>query len=77
MLLWGWIREELTFDEISAGRSYCGCLTIPRELCLTKRGHLAQVPAPEVTQLRGKHVCHVAGEMVEGYRELDLGGAAP
>lgn len=77
MLLWGWIREELTFEEISAGRDYCGCLSVPRELCLTRNAHLAQIPVPEVAHLRERTVCHVEAEPVAGCRKLELGEAAP
>jgi beta-fructofuranosidase len=47
-IVWGWV------NGFPRGHGWNGCLSIPRELALTKDGQLQQVPAPELRKLRGK-----------------------
>ena len=49
-IVWGWVTG------IKSGHGWNGCLTLPRELSLTKDGQLRQEPAPELRKLRGKSV---------------------
>jgi beta-fructofuranosidase len=49
-LVWGWV------NGFKSGHGWNGCLTLPRELSLTKDGQLRQQPAPELKKLRGKSV---------------------
>jgi beta-fructofuranosidase len=47
-LVWGWVNG---FPD---GRGWNGCLSLPRQLGLTRDGQLRQYPAPQLSQLRGK-----------------------
>lgn len=47
-LVWGWVTG------FPGGHGWNGCLTVPRELSLSKSGELRQIPAPQLTKLRGK-----------------------
>ena len=48
-LLWGWIQERRPTEALG----YAGCLTVPRELSLSRDGcRLIQRPAAEVSELR-------------------------
>jgi beta-fructofuranosidase len=47
-LVWGWI------NGFSAGHGWQGCLSLPRQLGLSRDGELAQAPAPQLTKLRGR-----------------------
>src|SRR6266850_4556415 len=49
-LVWGWV------NGFKSGHGWNGCLSLPRELSLTKDGQLRQEPAPELGKLRGKSV---------------------
>jgi beta-fructofuranosidase len=49
-LVWGWV------NGFKSGHGWNGCLTLPRELSLSKDGRLRQEPAPELRKLRGKSV---------------------
>jgi beta-fructofuranosidase len=49
-LVWGWV------NGFSSGRGWNGCLSLPRQLSLSKDGELKQVPATELTRLRGRPV---------------------
>jgi beta-fructofuranosidase len=49
-LMWGWVTG------FKSGHAWNGCLTLPRELSLSKDGKLRQKPAPELKKLRGKSV---------------------
>ena len=49
-LVWGWV------NGFPSGRGWNGCLSVPRDLSITRDGQLRQVPAPELTRLRGKPV---------------------
>ena len=47
-LVWGWV------NGFSSGRGWNGCLSLPRELRLSRAGTLQQIPAPPLKKLRGK-----------------------
>lgn len=49
-LMWGWVTG------FPGGRGWNGCLTVPRELGLSKDGQLLQTPVPQIKKLRGKSV---------------------
>jgi beta-fructofuranosidase len=47
-LVWGWV------NGFPGGRGWNGCLSLPRQLSLSRAGQLQQKPAPQLTRLRGK-----------------------
>jgi len=47
-LTWGWI------NGFPAGHGWNGCLSVPRQLSLSRDGQLRQSPAPQLRHLRGK-----------------------
>ncbi len=47
-LVWGWL------NGFPGGHGWNGCLSLPRQLSLSSDGQLKQVPAPQLTKLRGK-----------------------
>jgi len=47
-LVWGWI------NGFPGGRGWNGCLSLPRQLSISREGQLQQQPAPQLSQLRGK-----------------------
>jgi beta-fructofuranosidase len=49
-LVWGWV------NGFPGGQGWNGCLTLPRQLSLSRAGQLQQTPAPQLTKLRGKPV---------------------
>ena len=49
-LVWGWI------NGFPSGRGWNGCLSLPRQLSLSRDGQLQQEPAPELKKLRGLEV---------------------
>jgi beta-fructofuranosidase len=49
-IVWGWVTG------FKSGHGWNGCLTLPRELSLSKDGQLRQEPAPELKKLRRKSV---------------------
>lgn len=49
-LVWGWI------NGFPAGHGWNGCLSVPRQLSISRDGQLHQLPAPQLTRLRGKPV---------------------
>jgi len=49
-IVWGWV------NGFKSGHGWNGCLSLPRELSLSKSGQLRQEPAPELRKLRGKSV---------------------
>jgi beta-fructofuranosidase len=49
-LVWGWIKD------FPGGRGWNGCLSLPRQLSVTRDGQLKQVPAPQLSKLRGRPV---------------------
>jgi beta-fructofuranosidase len=61
-LVWGWING---FRE---GNGWNGCLSIPRELSLSRDGELRQSPAPELRRLRGRR---------EQWRNVRIDPASP
>jgi len=49
-LVWGWL------NGFPGGRGWNGCLSVPRELGLSRDGQLRQNPAPQLSKLRGQPV---------------------
>ncbi len=49
-LVWGWIKD------FPGGRGWNGCLSLPRQLSVTREGQLKQSPAPQLSKLRGRPV---------------------
>lgn len=49
-LVWGWVKD------FPGGRGWNGCLSLPRELSVTRDGELRQRPAPQLERLRGARV---------------------
>jgi len=47
-LVWGWV------NGFPGGRGWNGCLSLPRQLSLSRAGQLQQKPAPQLNKLRGK-----------------------
>lgn len=47
-LVWGWI------NGFPGGHGWNGCLSLPRQLSLSRDGQLLQTPAPELARLRDK-----------------------
>ncbi len=47
-LVWGWV------NGFPGGRGWNGCLSLPRQLRLSREGQLRQIPAPQLGKLRGK-----------------------
>jgi sucrose-6-phosphate hydrolase SacC (GH32 family) len=47
-IVWGWV------NGFKSGHGWNGCLTLPRELSISKDGRLQQEPAPQLRKLRGK-----------------------
>ncbi len=47
-LVWGWL------NGFPGGRGWNGCLSLPRQLSLSRDGQLQQGPAPQLSKLRGK-----------------------
>jgi beta-fructofuranosidase len=49
-LVWGWV------NGFPGGHGWNGCLSLPRELAISPSGQLRQMPAPQLSKLRGKPV---------------------
>jgi beta-fructofuranosidase len=49
-LVWGWV------NGFPGGHGWNGCLSLPRQLSLSRDGQLRQDPAPQLAKLRGKPV---------------------
>lgn len=49
-IVWGWV------NGFASGHGWNGCLSLPRELSLSRDGGLQQNPAPQLRKLRGKSV---------------------
>lgn len=49
-LVWGWV------SGFPGGHGWNGCLSLPRELKFSREGELRQIPAPQLSKLRGKAV---------------------
>lgn len=65
-LVWGWVNG---FPD---GRGWNGCLSLPRQLSLTRDGQLQQRPAPQLEKLRGKKVERRNTELTEQGTTFDL-----
>jgi beta-fructofuranosidase len=59
-LAWGWL------NGFPGGHGWNGCLSLPRQLSLSRDGQLQQKPAPQLTKLRGKLV---------GWKNIPLGNS--
>lgn len=46
-LVWGWV------NGFPSGRGWNGCLSLPRELSISRDGQLRQTPVPQLSKLRG------------------------
>ena len=46
--MWGWVTG------FPKDHGWNGCLTVPRELSISRDGELRQTPAPQLSKLRGK-----------------------
>jgi len=46
-LVWGWV------NGFPGGRGWNGCLSLPRQLSFSRAGRLEQMPAPQLSKLRG------------------------
>lgn len=57
-LVWGWL------NGFQSGHGWNGCLSLPRQLSLSRDGELLQAPAPQLTQLRGDPIL---------WRDFDIG----
>ncbi len=60
-LVWGWL------NGFQSGHGWNGCLSLPRQLSLSRDGQLEQAPAPQLTKLRGEPIL---------WRDFDLGDRA-
>jgi sucrose-6-phosphate hydrolase SacC (GH32 family) len=49
-LVWGWV------NGFPGGRGWNGCLSLPRQLSLSRDGQLQQKPAPQLSKLRGERI---------------------
>jgi beta-fructofuranosidase len=49
-IVWGWL------NGFPGGHGWNGCLSLPRQLSLSRDGQLRQSPAPQLAKLRGKPV---------------------
>lgn len=49
-LVWGWVKD------FPGGHGWNGCLSLPRQLSLSRDGELRQAPAPQLTKLRGRAI---------------------
>ena len=49
-LVWGWVTG------FPGGHGWNGCLSLPRELSLSREGQLRQAPAPQLSKLRGRRL---------------------
>lgn len=47
-LVWGWVKD------FPGGHGWNGCLSLPRQLSLSREGMLRQNPAPQLSKLRGQ-----------------------
>lgn len=88
-ILIGWMgMPEAPYTSAPAGMTWCHCLTVPRVLSRRADGGIAQVPVPELAELRGEpvelaanpraalgeHRADVVVEGVEGPFTLTLDG---
>lgn len=53
VILFGWVRPAGWYPD--GGKSWCGCMTLPRTLSLDTNGQLRQEPVQELEGLRGRH----------------------
>jgi len=49
-LVWGWVKD------FPGGHGWNGCLSLPRQLSISRDGQLHQIPAPQLAKLRGEKV---------------------
>lgn len=65
-IIWGWVNGFL------GGRGWNGCLSVPRQLSLSREGQLLEAPVPELTQLRGRAVNWRNVDLSKGEHSLEL-----
>jgi beta-fructofuranosidase len=65
-LVWGWV------NGFPGGRGWNGCLSLPRQLSLSRAGQLQQTPAPQLNKLRGKPVAWRNVRLDSGRKSLVL-----
>jgi beta-fructofuranosidase len=65
-LVWGWLQG------FPGGHGWNGCLSLPRQLSLTRHGELRQEPAPQLSKLRGKKVAWQNIHLENGGETLSL-----
>ena len=65
-LVWGWV------NGFPGGHGWNGCLSVPRQLSISRDGQLHQVPAPQLTRLRGKPVVWRNARPPQGGQTLAL-----
>jgi beta-fructofuranosidase len=65
-VVWGWV------NGFSSGHGWNGCLSLPRELSLSRAGTLQQIPAPALKELRGKAVAWHGLQCDNAQKDLPL-----
>ena len=65
-LVWGWL------NGFPNGHGWNGCLSLPRQLSLSRDGELRQNPAPQLSKLRGQPVAWKKIHLENGSQTLTL-----
>ena len=65
-LVWGWL------NGFPGGHGWNGCLSVPRQLSLSRAGELRQTPAPQLSKLRGQAVAWKKIQLENGSQTLPL-----
>ncbi len=65
-LVWGWL------NGFPGGHGWNGCLSVPRQLSLSRAGELRQTPAPQLSKLRGQAVAWKKIHLENGSQTLPL-----
>jgi beta-fructofuranosidase len=71
-VMFGWLREECSGD-LQMKHGWSGAMSLPRVLGVDERGDLTQRPAPEVENLRGRHL-HLDLQPCDWFRHVELQG---
>ncbi len=75
-IMWGWLREGRS-NELIQEAGWAGVMSLPRILALLPDNILSMVPAPELSNLRGKHYHDADIPVTETPRTVeDVQGAA-
>jgi len=67
-LVWGWV------NGFPSGRGWNGCLSLPRQLSLSRDSQLRQSPAPQLSKLRGKQLAWRNVRLGDGDQTFELPG---